>query len=574
MATTNSDFRVKNGLITGSTIVAPASTTTVPSLRIPHGSAPTTPTNGDFWTTTAGVYARINGTTVGPFGAGSTGTLYTFSASAPSSPNAGDQWQDSNTMLLYTYINDGSSSQWVDVRAPGISSGGVTIGSSTPQALGTASAGSSGNASADDHVHPTTELGVLSAANVFTNVQEIDALASGIGLILKANATTPGNTLESRNSGGTVLASISAAGNITAPQHVANLDVSGSLTQGAFAYGTLSYSDTNHFLSLQTSVNSYAQMEIQNTNAGTTASADIIVGNNNTTATTYYGDFGINSSGFTGSGSLKLPNAVYLSSTTGELVLGTTTANGIRFVTNSAATDALAISSTGTATFTGQVNLAAGTTTLAPLVFSSGSKLTSPTTGAMEFEVDELYMTTSSTTGRGIIPVKHMIVNQANSTAATTTTPQSPFAAGNDVLSSLEANRLYRFRGRYKFTSTFTSGTANVQILFAFSNAPAAINYDFRTFVLTPNTIVLANTRVGTVTVTTATQVTPAIAATISYVVDFEGWIKSHATLTSTLTPQFQMSTTGSSTVVTPYSFFEIEKIGGAADTLIAGNWA
>jgi hypothetical protein len=205
------------------------------------------------------------------------------------------------------------------------------------------------------------------------------------------------------------------------------------------------------------------------------------------------------------------------------------------------------------------VTHAAGTTALAPIVFTPGVKLTTPLTGAMEFETDELYVTTSSTTGRGMVPLKHMVVNQANSTAATTTTPQS---------------RLYRFRGRYKFTSTFTSGTANVQILFTFSNAPAAINYDFRTFVLTPNAIVLANTRVGTVAVATATQVTPAIAATISYVCEFEGWIKSHATLTSTLTPQFQMSVTGSSTVVTPYSFFEIEKIGTDTDTLVAGNWA
>lgn len=38
--------------------------------RLPHGTAPTTPVNGDVWTTTAGVFARINGATVGPFGTG------------------------------------------------------------------------------------------------------------------------------------------------------------------------------------------------------------------------------------------------------------------------------------------------------------------------------------------------------------------------------------------------------------------------------------------------------------------------------------------------------------------------
>lgn len=43
-----------------------ASTTSRATLRIPHGTAPTSPTNGDMWTTTAGLFVRINGGTVGP----------------------------------------------------------------------------------------------------------------------------------------------------------------------------------------------------------------------------------------------------------------------------------------------------------------------------------------------------------------------------------------------------------------------------------------------------------------------------------------------------------------------------
>lgn len=44
----------------------PAGTTGASSLRIPHGAAPTAPVDGDMWTTTAGLFARINGATVGP----------------------------------------------------------------------------------------------------------------------------------------------------------------------------------------------------------------------------------------------------------------------------------------------------------------------------------------------------------------------------------------------------------------------------------------------------------------------------------------------------------------------------
>lgn len=43
--------------------VLPASTTSAASLRVPHGTAPTAPTDGDVWTTTTGLFLRLNGVT-------------------------------------------------------------------------------------------------------------------------------------------------------------------------------------------------------------------------------------------------------------------------------------------------------------------------------------------------------------------------------------------------------------------------------------------------------------------------------------------------------------------------------
>jgi hypothetical protein len=57
-------------LTTTGLILTPAAITGSAYLRLPHGTAPSAPVNGDLWTTTAGMYARINGATVGPFGAG------------------------------------------------------------------------------------------------------------------------------------------------------------------------------------------------------------------------------------------------------------------------------------------------------------------------------------------------------------------------------------------------------------------------------------------------------------------------------------------------------------------------
>ncbi len=52
------------GGITGSSFVrAAASTTSDASYRAPHGSAPTSPVDGDIWTTTTGLFVRINSAT-------------------------------------------------------------------------------------------------------------------------------------------------------------------------------------------------------------------------------------------------------------------------------------------------------------------------------------------------------------------------------------------------------------------------------------------------------------------------------------------------------------------------------
>lgn len=57
-------------------ITFPASTTGASSINLPAGAAPTSPVNGDMWTTTAGLFAQINGSTVGPFSSNAvTGSL-------------------------------------------------------------------------------------------------------------------------------------------------------------------------------------------------------------------------------------------------------------------------------------------------------------------------------------------------------------------------------------------------------------------------------------------------------------------------------------------------------------------
>ena len=132
------------------------------------------------------------------------------------------------------------------------------------------------------------------------------------------------------------IANVTAGRAVSALSVATTADTTPSSSLGAFSYGTLTYTDVNHLATFQTSVPSYCQVEIQNTSVDAAASADMIVTNNNTTASTYYGDFGMNSSGWVGTAPFNTPNNVYLTSTTADLAVGTTTANAIRFATNSA----------------------------------------------------------------------------------------------------------------------------------------------------------------------------------------------------------------------------------------------
>ncbi len=109
------------------------------------------------------------------------------------------------------------------------------------------------------------------------------------------------------------------------------------------------YNIPNNLASFTSTVNSYNQLVIANKSNGTSASSNLVVNNDQSTDAIYYGEIGMNSSAFSGSGALAAPNAVYVASTTAPLVLGTTTQHPIRFVVNGSATDTIYIHEAGTA---------------------------------------------------------------------------------------------------------------------------------------------------------------------------------------------------------------------------------
>ena len=109
------------------------------------------------------------------------------------------------------------------------------------------------------------------------------------------------------------------------------------------------YNVTNNLASFVSSVNTWNQIVISNRNGGNAASANVVVNNDQSTDSIFYGELGINSSTFSGTGALGTPNAVYVAATSGPLVLGTTTQHPIRFTVNGGATDTIFIHEAGTA---------------------------------------------------------------------------------------------------------------------------------------------------------------------------------------------------------------------------------
>lgn len=122
----------------------------------------------------------------------------------------------------------------------------------------------------------------------------------------------------------------------------------------------LSYTDTGILGSWSSATAGYNQLVIQNSSNTVSASANYVAANSATTSTTNFAEFGINSPTFSGSGPFSVANAGYVTATTGDLSVGTTTAHTLRLGTNSV--ERASIDSLGN--FVANVNTAAPSLTV------------------------------------------------------------------------------------------------------------------------------------------------------------------------------------------------------------------
>ena len=185
----------------------------------------------------------------------------------------------------YTIQSDGTNVSWAKVYNQLIQNSGVSV---TPRRI----INFVGATLTDDSGTDTTTIDLsdkssLSSANTFTtSPQTINAAASAVGLIVKGNATTPGNLQEWRDSSGTALASVSSAGAIT---FVGGTN-SGTITGGAFTTGNNTFSANS--VSIQNNSGVTQLRVLQNTVAQTAEIARFV------------GNAGTSNSVFTNAGQL------------------------------------------------------------------------------------------------------------------------------------------------------------------------------------------------------------------------------------------------------------------------------
>ena len=307
------------------------------------------------WTTPT-AYATVtddtttNATRYPLFAAATSGNLtteYTSSTKYQFNPSTG--------VLTATQFT-GSGAGLTSIPNSALTNSSITVGS-TAISLGSSATTIAGLTS----VTSTTFVGALtgnaSTATTATtatgalNVQVTDNTSSSSTFYPTMSPGTTGSTNYALGTSSTKLSFVPNTGVLSATsfsggQYIANQSISGSTTQGAFAYGTLNGSDSGIFASYQTSIAGYAYMALQNTSSNAAATTDIALYND----TAYLGkyiDIGINSSAFTGTGNFSLANAGYIYTNGGDLVLGTYSSNGIHFIINNGATDAVTINTSG-----------------------------------------------------------------------------------------------------------------------------------------------------------------------------------------------------------------------------------
>lgn len=243
-----------------------------------------------------------------------------------------------------------------------------------------------------------------------------------------------------------------------------------------------------------------------------------------------------------------------VASTTQVANLNATTLGGATF----AAPGAIGGTTPSTGSFTSVIH-SAGTASVAPIVLTAGTNLTTAAAGAVEFDTANTiaYFTGNTTNGRGIIPNTNYFRLAANGTATTTTI--APFFGTNSSI-PLVANGVYEIEFYCYFLKT-TAGT----LVWTLTNSTTVTN-------MVVDMIMSAITGIGTITapltsaLVTQTAAAAAFPATGSLTTTANHFAKFKVILENGSSTSLRLNVTNSAGTVTPLrgSFWKATRITNA----------
>ena len=523
------------GSTSGAAVIQPAAAAGTPTLTLP--------------TTTGTIALTSDIPSLTGYAALSSGNAFT---GANSFANATGQTFTTATTTQDGIIIVGRSGGTASRRAtiqPGTLSGNITL--TLPVSTGTIALTSD--------IPSLTGYAQLSGATFTGNI----AINNGTSTALTTTGTTAalfdsGATTLNIGSAGTTVSIGATSGTMT----LNNPTIVGSQTTQAL------------FNTVATTVNAFGAATTVNISSGTTAASTLTIGGvsanvgqaatiktkdatSGTGALTIATGANTGGSGVT-SGNISIDVGAGNAGTAGSISIGTTNA---------------------TSTTLAKVTLNAGTSSAAPLKFTSGTNLTSVAAGAVEYNGTNLFFTTNTTSGRGLVENKYVqVVNGDGGTASYATTQSNIFGLTAPAI-NLEASSMYRFKGVYIFNIGGATATNLVRVENVFSSAPTLTRHTIQGWQDASNTAIFLRTVTGTGTsgVGWTSSPTIAVSATGLVTVVWEGVIMTNAA--TKLTPKFAMSATGTgpgtpnSLSVQDGSFIEITKLASSTTQTVSGGW-
>jgi len=228
----------------------------------------------------------------------------------------------------------------------------------------------------------------------------------------------------------------------------------------------------------------------------------------------------------------------------------------------------LSFDASNNATFPASIVHAAGTTSIAPTRFVSGTNLTSATAGAVEYDGTSFYGTPIGAQ-RGVIPGMQFYRIDSNRTVASASGAFSVFGVGATVSSST----VYSFEAVYIFNRTAGTTSHTVSMLFGGTATYNNFGYFYHRYASATGFNNEVTDQCGVVN--SAGSFTFTGARTVPYydAVVYRGSFSCSAG--GTFIPQLSYSAApGGSTFVNPGSFVLVYPIGVSGANTSVGTWA